>query len=29
MYDDQKNLNFVRKKIYDDLCKKYGSIIQI
>jgi putative heme iron utilization protein len=29
MYDEQKNLNFARKKIYDDLCQKYGSIIQI
>jgi len=29
MYDHQKNLNFARKKVYDDLCKKYGSIIQI
>ncbi len=29
MYDDQKNLNFARKKVYEDLCKKYGSIIQI
>jgi putative heme iron utilization protein len=29
MYDDKKNLNFTRKKIYDDLCQKYGSIIQI
>jgi putative heme iron utilization protein len=29
MYDEQKNLNFTRKKIYDDLCQKYGSIIQI
>jgi len=28
MYDDQKNLNFARKKVYEDLCKKYGSIIQ-
>ena len=29
MYDEQKNLNFARKKIYDDLCQKYGSIIQM
>ena len=29
MYDEKKNLNFTRKKIYDDLCQKYGSIIQI
>jgi len=29
MYDENKNLNFNRKKIYDDLCQKYGSIIQI
>jgi putative heme iron utilization protein len=29
MYDEKKNLNFNRKKIYDDLCQKYGSIIQI
>jgi len=29
MYDEQKNLNFAKKKAYDDLCKKYGSIIQI
>ena len=29
MYDEQKNLNFDRKKVYDDLCQKYGSIIQM
>ena len=29
MYDDKKNLNFTRKKIYDDLCQKYGSIVQM
>ncbi|NOQ44742.1 MAG: hypothetical protein GQ471_03695 [Nitrosopumilus sp.] len=29
MYDEQKNLNFVRKRVYDDLFQKYGSIIQI
>jgi putative heme iron utilization protein len=29
MYDDKKNLNFTRKKIYDDLCQKYGSIVQL
>jgi putative heme iron utilization protein len=29
MYDEKKNLNFTRKKIYDDLCQRYGSIIQI
>ena len=29
MYDDKKNLNFSRKKIYDDLRLKYGPIIQI
>jgi len=29
MYDDKKNLNFTRKKIYDDLRLKYGPIIQI
>ena len=29
MYDDKKNLNFSRKKIYDDLCQKYGLIVQM
>ncbi len=29
MYDDMKNLNFTRKKIYDDLYQKYGSIVQL
>ncbi len=29
MYDEQKNLKFTRKKIYEDLCQKYGSIIQM
>ncbi len=29
MYDDMKNLNFTRKKFYDDLCQKYGSIVQL
>ena len=29
MYDDMKNLNFSRKKIYDDLFQKYGSIVQL
>ncbi len=29
MYDDKKNLNFSRKKIYDDLCQKYGSTVQM
>ena len=29
MYDEQKNLNPARKKIYQDLQKKYGPIIQI
>lgn len=29
MYDEQENLNFARKKVYDDLCQKYGSIIQM
>ena len=29
MYDDKKNLNFTRKKIYDDLRLKHGPIIQI
>ncbi|NIM25613.1 MAG: hypothetical protein GTN35_05495 [Nitrososphaeria archaeon] len=27
MYDEQKNLNKFRKKIFDDLSKKYGSSI--
>ena len=27
MYDEQKNLNISREKIFDDLCKKYGSSI--
>jgi putative heme iron utilization protein len=29
MYDENKNLDSVRKKIYDDLCQKYGPIIQL
>ena len=29
MYDEKKNLDFTRKKVYDDLCQKYGSIIQL
>ena len=29
MYDDQKNLDFTRKKVYDDLHQKYGSLIQM
>ena len=29
MYDEKKNLNFNRKKIFDRLCQRYGSIIQI
>ncbi len=29
MYDDKKDLNFTRKKIYDDLCQKYGPIVQM
>ncbi len=29
MYDDMKNLNFTRKKIYDDLYQKYCSIVQL
>ena len=29
MYDEKKNLNFARKKVYEDLCQKYGSIIQM
>jgi len=29
MYDENKNLKLSRKKIYDDLIQKYGSIIQI
>jgi putative heme iron utilization protein len=29
MYDEQKNLNLDRKKVYDDLRQKYGSIIQM
>ena len=29
MYDEQNNLDFDRKKIYDDLRQKYGSIIQM
>jgi putative heme iron utilization protein len=29
MYDENKNLDSVRKKIYDNLCQKYGSIIQM
>ena len=27
MYDEQKNLNISREKIFDDLSKKYGSSI--
>ena len=29
MYDEKKSLKLSRKKIYDDLIQKYGSIIQI
>jgi putative heme iron utilization protein len=29
MYDDKKNLKIPRKKIYDDLQQKYGSIIHL
>ena len=29
MYDEKKNLNFTRKKVYEDLRQKYGSIIQM
>jgi len=29
MHDDKKRLNLSRKKIYDNLQKKYGSIIQV
>ncbi len=29
MYDDKKTLNFARKKTFEDLCLKYGSIIQV
>jgi len=29
MYDEKKNLNFTRKKVYEDLLQKYGSIIQM
>ena len=29
MYDENKNLNLTRNKVYDDLCQKYGSMIQI
>jgi len=29
MYDEKKNLNLTRKKVYDDLCLKYGSIIKL
>ena len=28
MYDENKNLNFERKKVFEDLCQKYGSTIQ-
>ncbi|MGI0057746.1 MAG: ChuX/HutX family heme-like substrate-binding protein [Nitrosarchaeum sp.] len=28
MYDQNNNLNFERKKIYEKLCQKYGSKIQ-
>ena len=29
MYDEGKNLKLDRKKIFDGLCQKYGSIIKI
>ena len=29
MYDENKNLNIERKKLYDDLLKKYGQKIEI
>jgi putative heme iron utilization protein len=29
MYDENKNLKLSRKKVYDDLIQKYGSIIKI
>ena len=29
MYDEKKNLDFSRKKVYNDLCEKYGQIIQL
>ena len=29
MYDEKKNLDFARKKVYEDLCRKYGLIIQM
>lgn len=29
MYDENKNLKLDRKKMYDDLIQKYGSMIQI
>ncbi len=29
MYDEKKNLKFSRKKVYEDLCLKYGLIIKI
>ena len=29
MYDENKNIDVSRKKLYDDLQKKFGSVIQI
>ncbi|MFB5621654.1 MAG: ChuX/HutX family heme-like substrate-binding protein [Candidatus Nitrosomaritimum yanchengensis] len=29
MYDENKNLDISRKNLYDDLQKKFGSVIQI
>ena len=29
MYDEKKNLDFARKKVFEDLCQKFGLIIQM
>ena len=29
MYDEKNNLNFSRKKVFEDLSEKYGQIIQL
>lgn len=29
MYDDMNNLDLPKKKIYDDLCQKYGSLVKL
>ncbi len=29
MYDEMNNLDLPRKKIYDDLCQKYGPLIKL